>query len=243
METAKSELLVKERDLVTPGDTLARGLDFIPSSGSYRAGTDVKSKFLGLVRLKEKIVSVTPINGVYIPKPGDGIIATVSDLQNTFWILDVNSPYDAILPISEATPERIEQGTDLSVFFDVGDVIYCKVLNVSKSKNTSVTMDDYRAKKLIGGRLMTVAPSKVPRIIGKEGTMIELIKRYTGCQITVGQNGVVWLKGANEALATKTILMIENEAHTEGLTDRITEMLKSEGTETIVKQEDEEEIQ
>ena len=242
MEIAKSELLVKERDLVTPGDVLARGLDYIPSAGSYRAGTDVKSKFLGLVRLKEKIVSVTPINGVYIPKPGDGIIATVSDLQNTFWILDVNSPYDAILPISEATPERIEQGTDISVFFDVGDVIYCKVLNVSKSKNTSVTMDDYRAKKLIGGRLMTVAPSKVPRIIGKEGSMIELIKRFTGCQITVGQNGVVWLKGANEALAAKTILMIENEAHTEGLTDRITAMLKEEGKETIVKDEEEESI-
>jgi len=242
MEIAKSELLVKERDLVTPGDVLARGLDYIPSAGSYRAGTEVKSKFLGLVRLKEKIVSVTPINGVYIPKPGDGIIATVSDLQNTFWILDVNSPYDAILPISEATPERIEQGTDISVFFDVGDVIYCKVLNVSKSKNTSVTMDDYRAKKLIGGRLMTVAPSKVPRIIGKEGSMIELIKRFTGCQITVGQNGVVWLKGANEALAAKTILMIENEAHTEGLTDRITAMLKEEGKETVVKDEEEESI-
>ena len=242
MEIAKSELLVKERDLVTPGDVLARGLDYIPSAGSYRAGTEVKSKFLGLVRLKEKIVSVTPINGVYIPKPGDGIIATVSDLQNTFWILDVNSPYDAILPISEATPERIEQGTDISVFFDVGDVIYCKVLNVSKSKNTSVTMDDYRAKKLIGGRLMTVAPSKVPRIIGKEGSMIELIKRFTGCQITVGQNGVVWLKGANEALAAKTILMIENEAHTEGLTDRITAMLKEEGKETVVKYEEEESI-
>jgi len=235
----KSELLVKERDLVTPGDILAKGLDYIPSAGSYRAGTDVKSKFLGLVRLKEKIISVTPINGVYIPKPGDGIIATVSDLQNTFWILDVNSPYDAILPISEATPERIEQGTDLSIFFDVGDVVYCKVLNVSKSKNTSLTMDDYRAKKLIGGRLMTVAPSKVPRIIGKEGSMIELIKRYTGCQITVGQNGVVWLKGLNEALAAKTILMIENEAHKEGLTERITTMLQKEGTETIVKQEEE----
>ena len=238
----KSELLVKERDLVTPGDVLARGLDYIPSAGSYRSGTDVKSKFLGLVRLKEKIVSVTPINGVYIPKPGDGIIATVSDLQNTFWILDVNSPYDAILPISEATPERIEMGTDISVFFDVGDVIYCKVLNVSKSKNTSVTMDDYRAKKLIGGRLMTVAPSKVPRIIGKEGSMIELIKRFTGCQITVGQNGVVWLKGSNEALAAKTILMIENEAHLEGLTDRITAMLKEEGKETVVKDEEEESL-
>lgn len=236
----KSELLVKERDLVTPGDTLARGLDFIPSAGSYRAGTEVKSKLLGLVRLKEKIVSVTPINGVYIPKPGDGIIASVTDLQNTFWILDINSPYDAILPISEATPERIEQGTDISVFFDVADVIYCKVLNVSKSKNTSVTMDDYRAKKLIGGRLMTVAPSKVPRIIGKEGSMIELIKRFTGCQITVGQNGVIWLKGSNEALAAKTILMIESEAHLEGLTDRVTSLLKKEGTETVVKDEEEE---
>jgi len=227
----KSELLVKEKQLVAPGDVVARGLEYLPGSGCYRKTGDIKSKLLGLVRLKDRVVGVTPLAGVYIPKPGDGIIASVTDLQSTFWILDINSPYDAILQLGEATAEYVDTAkTDLSSFFDVGDVVYIKVLNVSHSKHTTLTMNDYRAKKLIAGRLMKVTPSKVPRIIGKEGSMIELIKKYTGCHIVVGQNGMVWLKGSNEALAAKAVLKIEGEAHISGLTDRVTAMLKAEGT-------------
>jgi exosome complex component RRP4 len=227
----KSELLVKERQLVVPGDVVARGLEFLPGAGSYRKNSDIRSKLLGLVRLKDRIVGVVPLSGVYVPKPGDGIIGTVSDMQSTFWIFDINSPYDALLQLGEATAEYVDiSKTDISVYFDIGDVVYAKILNVSRSKNVTLTMNDYRAKKLIGGRLMKVTPSKVPRIIGKEGSMIELIKKYTGCHIVVGQNGVVWLKGSNEALAAKTVLMIEREAHISGLTDRVTAMLKEEGT-------------
>ena len=38
-----SELLVKERELVIPGDKLADGLDFMPSSGCYREGNSIKA--------------------------------------------------------------------------------------------------------------------------------------------------------------------------------------------------------
>ena len=225
-----SELLAKERQLVLPGEVLARGLDYLPSGGTFRVGQEVKSKFLGLVRLKEKFLGVIPLAGVYVPKTGDGIVAMVSEIQSSFWIMDINSPYDAILPLSEATAEYVDTAeTDLSTIFDIGDVVFIKVLNVARSKHTSLTMNDYRAKKLVGGRLIKITPTKVPRVIGKEGTMVETIKNKTGCQIVVGQNGVVWLKGQQEALAAKTILTIEKEAHTSGLTDRIAKMLEQEG--------------
>ena len=225
-----SELLVKERQLVLPGEILAKGLDYLPSGGTFRQGQEVKSKFLGLVRLKEKFLGVIPLAGVYVPKSGDGIVSVVSEIQSSFWIMDINSPYDAILPLSEATAEFIDTAeTDLSSIFDIGDVVFIKVLTVSRSKHTSLTMNDYRAKKLIGGRLLRITPTKVPRVIGKEGTMVETIKNRTGCQIVVGQNGIVWLKGQNETLAAKAILTIEKEAHIAGLTDRIAKMLESEG--------------
>src|SRR3989344_3996763 len=219
-----SELLAKERQLVLPGEELAKGLDYLPSGGTFRTGKEVKSKFLGLVRLKEKFLGVIPLAGVYVPKTGDGIVAMVSEIQSSFWIMDINSPYDAILPLSEATAEYVDTAeTDLSSIFDIGDIVFIKVFNVARSKHTSLTMNDYRAKKLVGGRL-----TKIPRVIGKEGTMVETIKNRTGCQIVVGQNGVVWLKGQKEALAAKTILTIEKEAHTSGLTDRIAKMLEAE---------------
>ena len=123
-----SELLVKERQLVLPGEILAKGLDYLPSGGTFRQGQEVKSKFLGLVRLKEKFLGVIPLAGVYVPKSGDGIVSVVSEIQSSFWIMDINSPYDAILPLSEATAEFIDTAeTDLSSIFDIGDVVFSLV--------------------------------------------------------------------------------------------------------------------
>jgi exosome complex component RRP4 len=227
MEKGKSELLVKERQLVIPGELLARGLDFLPSSGCYRVNNELKSKLLGLVKLKDRFIGIIPLAGVYIPKTGDGIIGLVEDMQTTIWIVDINSPYDAILPLSEAVGEYVDLNrTDISIYYDIGDLIYAKVLNVSKSKQVQLTMNDHRARKLISGRVLTITPSKVPRLIGKQGSMIELIKNKTNCQIIVGQNGVVWIKGEKEGLAAKAILTIESESHVTGLTDKITAMLE-----------------
>jgi len=227
--TDKSEILVKERELVIPGKTLAKGLDYLPSMGCYRSNNKIKAKLLGLAKIKDRFIGVIPLSGVYVPKPGDGIIGIVSDMQSTFWIININSPYDSILQIGEATGEYVDLSkTDLSVYYDVGDVIYAKILNVTKSRNVSLTMNDYRAKKLVGGRILKITPFKVPRLIGKEGSMIELIKKKTDCQIIVGQNGVVWIKGQNEDLAIKAINTIEKESHILGLTDKITKILEGE---------------
>ena len=230
MDEKKSEILVKERQLVIPGETLATGLDFLPSSGSFRANNEIKSKILGLVKVKDRFIGAIPLSGVYVPKVGDGVIGFVDDMQTTIWVVDINSPYDAILPLGEAVGEYVDLNkTDISVYYDIGDVIYAKVLNISKSKRVQLTMNDHRTRKLIGGRILKITPSKVPRVIGKAGSMIELIKDKTKCQIIVGQNGVIWIKGEKESLASKTILMIEKESHISGLTDKITKFLEKGG--------------
>ena len=85
-------------------------------------------------------------------------------------------------------------------------------------------------RNLRGGRLIKVTPTKVPRIIGKQGSMVSMIKEKTNCRIIVGQNGIVWIEGTdsdNENLATEAILKIEKDAHTEGLTDKIKNFLES----------------
>ena len=229
MKENKSEILVKEKEIVIPGQILAKGLDYLPSNGCYRSNNEIKAKVIGLAKVKDRYIGIIPLSGVYMPKHGDGIIGTVTDIQSTFWIVDINSPYDSILQLGEAVGEYVDLSkTDISTYFDVGDVIYAKILNVAKSKNITLTMNDYRAKKLVGGKLLSITPSKVPRLIGREGSMIELIKNKTGCQIIVGQNGVVWVKGEQESLAIKAIKTIESESHISGLTDRITSLLGGE---------------
>jgi exosome complex component RRP4 len=117
---------------------------------------------------------------------------------------------------------------DLTKFFDVGDVIYCKISKVTKGMTIRVSMRSIGARKLYGGSIIKVKPTKVPRIIGKGGSMINMIKNATGCSIYVGKNGVIWIRGENKNKVIEAILTIERESHTVGLTDNIEKML-SEG--------------
>ncbi len=227
MDEENTGFFVKDRQIVIPGEKLAEGIEVVPGSGTFRKGREVFSKHLGMVKLKEKVVNIIPMSGVYMPRQYDGIIGFIEDMENTVWVVDINSPYEAILPLSEAVNEYVDlDRTDLSRYFDVGDVIYAKINRVTKTKNVHLSMKDQKARKLYGGRLILISPTKVSRVIGKEGSMIEMIKSRTNCQIVVGQNGVVWLKGENEPLAIKAIRKIESNSHVSGLTDAIAEMLK-----------------
>ena len=117
------------------------------------------------------------------------------------------------------------QRTDISRFFDVDNIVFCAVSKVTKNKTIQVSMRDYGCRKLLGGIIIKVTPQKIPRIIGKEGSMIKLIKQKTGCDIITGQNGVVWLRGDNKTKAIEAILTIEKESHTSGLTQKIEKLL------------------
>ena len=76
--------------------------------------------------------------------------------------------------------------------------------------------------------MIGIAPSKVPRVIGKKGTMVKQINEKTNCNIIVGQNGQVWISGDEANLAARAVKKVEREAHTENLTDRISEWLEEE---------------
>jgi exosome complex component RRP4 len=81
------------------------------------------------------------------------------------------------------------------------------------------------------GQLVEVTPTKIPRVIGRQGSMVGMIKRETGCQLTIGQNGLILINGRSpkdERLAFMALRKIEAESHTSGLTDRVTEMIKKE---------------
>jgi len=60
--------------------------------------------------------------------------------------------------------------------------------------------------------------------------MIGMIKKYTDCNIIVGQNGWIWLNGEpeNETVAFKAIKYVEENSHKSGLTEQVEEFLKKE---------------
>jgi exosome complex component RRP4 len=165
------------------------------------------------------------LTGIYLPIIDDKVIGVVSSVEISGWLVDINSPYIAFMPLSESVEEFVDTRSDISRYFDVGNIVFCKVSKVTRNKTVQVSMRSIGSRKLYGGTLVKVSPSKIPRLIGRGGSMIKLIKTKTGCDIYTGQNGVVWIRGDNKAKAIEAILTIERESHIIGLTEKIEKML------------------
>jgi len=222
------ELIVNNKDIVVPGEELAQGLDYLPSFGTYREENFIISARLGMVNIDGRTIKITPLTGRYSPKRGDTIIAKVIDVTFSGWRLETNCAYAAMLSVKDATSDFIARGADLTKYFDIGDYLVAKITNVTSQKLIDLTMKGPGLRKLIGGRVIKVNTNKVPRIIGKQGSMISMIKDATNCKIIVGQNGLAWINGdpQNEFIAVSTIKKIEEESHISGLTERVKEYLQ-----------------
>jgi exosome complex component RRP4 len=219
---------MKDKDVVVPGDIVATGMGFLPSKGTYRDGDRIIASQLGLLSIEGKVLKVVPLAGNYSPKIGDRVIATVNDVLFSGWRVDLYGPYSAVLGVKDATNEFIGRGANLAEIFALSDVIVCKIVNVTSQKLIDVSLRGPGLRKLKGGRILQVNAMKVPRIIGKDGSMISMIKQATGVNLVVGMNGIVWMDGTpeGEVLAVETIKKIQYEAHLPGLTNTIKEFLE-----------------
>lgn len=218
------ELLKKERDFVVPGDEIVRSLDFVPGKHCFRNGDAIVAKRLGLVSVSGRIVSVIPLSGRYVPQVGDMVIGKVVEIQPNGWILDISAPYDAYLPLSGVREYIDTTKTTLGSIYGVGDYLYGNV-HVASGTSIHISMQDTRARKLTSGQIVSMSPAKVPRLIGKQGSMIIMIKNKTNTQISVGQNGLVWVNGDQAEKVKEVIQFIEAQAHAIGLTDRVAKLL------------------
>ncbi|MDI6701377.1 exosome complex RNA-binding protein Rrp4 [Methanothermobacter wolfeii] len=216
-------ILVKDKDLVVPGQILAEN-DYYPGMGTFKEDSRICSSLVGLVSVRNKRINVIPLQSKYIPKRGDVIIGEITDIRFSMWGLDINSPYTGMLPASEVFGK---DKRELEKVFEIGDVLLLRVVDVDEVKKVKLGLKGRGLGKFRDGILVYITPTKVPRLIGKRGSMINMVKEKTGCDIVVGQNGVVWIKGdpQMERIAEKVILMIDREAHTSGLTDRVRELL------------------
>lgn len=229
------KLLVEDKVVVVPGQELASGLGFIPGANTYRAGDVVRAARLGLVNVDGKVVKLVPLSGQYLPRLHDRVIGQVIDVLMTGWRVDFGGPYSAVMSLKDGTESFIPRGADLTQFFALGDFVVAKITNVTSQKLVDVTMKGPGLRKLEGGRIIKVNPQKVPRIVGKDASMVNLLKDSTGCQVVVGQNGLVWIDGPSDAqvVVVDAIRKIESESHLSGLTERVSAFLTSKGVKKL----------
>jgi len=220
---------VKNREVVIPGQPLARG-KFKLGRDVYRDESGIiRAKKLGLADVKDDTISVVPLSGVYIPKEGDIVIGIVSRISGSTIIVDIRSPYQGVIPIPRG---RATERVDLRKYdLKLGDVILAKVKAFDGSSSLLLTIDMEGLGKLEDGYILEVEPAKVPRVIGKRQSMLTILREKTRSEIIVGNNGRIWVKtpSLKELLALeKALRKIEMESHVSGLSDRVSSFLTRE---------------
>ena len=223
-------LHAERKQLVAPGELLAEG-PYFAGENTYREGGKIFASRIGMADVIGNKLIVVPIKGAYIPRIDDLVLGRVTDIGMSGWQVDICAPYPAMLPMSE-TPmrrDREEGRRDLSSIHGVGDLVLAQVIAFDRTRDPLLTTKERGLGKITSGRVARISPAKIPRIIGKNGSMITMLKKETGTDIIAGQNGVILATGTNpdqEKIAVEAIYMIEREAHTTGLTDRVKAMIQ-----------------
>lgn len=211
----------KKRKIVVPGEVIVSGEDFLPGDGTRREGDNVVASRFGLAEESGRVVKVIAITGAFIPRRNNVIIGRVTNIVFNGWIADIDSASSGFLPIDESP--RFINKSEMNQFLAIGDVVSAKIWSVN-NRGTDLTLKGKGLGKLEGGFIFRVSPNRVPRVIGREGSMINLIKEKTGCNISVGQNGWIWIRGQDmdsEIRARKAIEFVTDKVYIEGLTEKM----------------------
>ena len=221
-----------QNQFVLPGDTIVTG-DYTPEQNVIIDGDRAISTTVGFSEVNDNRVGVISLTGFYIPKIDDLVIGKVISFSALSWEIDINSYYSAILPASDIFGRDFTSSRDnLSLKLDKGDLIAARIVNVGSTREPLITISGQDLGKIDSGELVKISPSKVPRLIGKQGSMIQAIEGATNSSITIGQNG--WIIVSNDETngllkAIEAIRLVDEQAHVANLTDKVNKMFEFEG--------------
>jgi exosome complex component RRP4 len=217
-----------QRKQVIPGDVIA--------SGDYRYGPNVERRGEQLIALRvgtaevshEYGVKLNPLTGPYWPHAEDLVIGKVVDMSGFGWEVDINACFFGYLPASFVFGREFSPAThDLSTKFKVGDLMGARIESFERTRDPQLSIRGPGLGPITGGEIVKIAPSRVPRLIGKRGSMVNMISDRTGTDIKVGQNGYVVVEGSPEgkAKALEAVRMIDQGVQGPELARKVEEFL------------------
>lgn len=220
--------LFENRDFVVPGDVLANG-SLRPGENTYRLHGKIFAARVGLVEYSRGGVSVIALEANYEPRIGEIVIGKVVDIELGSWRVDIEGTFLALLNVTDSLDKPFKPEMVLPDFFDLGDVIVAKLVSINRDGTPILSTLGPNLGRVEGGKLVRMTPSKIPRLIGKKGSMVNMILKETDCQIIIGQNGIILVnckEREREELVVQVMRKIESEAHTTGLTTRIYQFIR-----------------
>ena len=211
-----------DRKVVIPGEIIAEGEDLLPGEHTEKIDGKVISLRYGLAEEQNSLIKVIPLSGVYSPRRGNVVIGKIENLTNNGWVVDIGSADSAFLSLMEV-PRYVNKDA-MEEVFKIDELLIAKIWSIGK-RGIDLSIKSRGYGKIEEGMVFSVNSNKVPRIIGKEGSMINIIKEKTGCEIDVAQNGYVWITGPSiddELYAKKAINFVTEKSFIHGLTDEVT---------------------
>ncbi|MBR9678987.1 MAG: hypothetical protein GON13_01860 [Nanoarchaeota archaeon] len=224
------KIKLENKEIVVTGQIMSNDMGIVPGKNTFRIGEKIIAKQTGLSEIKGVVMKIIPLTGTYTPEYNDEVVGKIIETQSSGWQVDIGAPHDAYLPMTEYSLAYIDtRRTDAMDLLKKGDMVFVRVIKYTQTKNLLVSMKGRRYSKLKEGIIKKITPQKVPRLIGKRGSMITLIKKATNSNMLVGPNGWIWLKGntvENELKIVKSIELVEANAHKQGLTEKMEKILK-----------------
>jgi exosome complex component RRP4 len=221
-----------KRKHVIPGSVITSG-PYRPEQNVIMEGKNIVSTMVGISEIFDGTVRVIPLTGKYYPKINDLVVGKVLTNTSLSWELDLGSSYVGVLPASDVFGRNFSaHADDLFSKLRPGDLVVARIANFDRTRDPLLTVSDSDLGKIDSGELVEISPSKVPRLIGKRGSMIQAIETATDSIITIGQNGrvVIACEDSDGLLkAKRAVQMVDEMAHVANLTDQVKTMLDSKG--------------
>jgi exosome complex component RRP4 len=193
------------KKIVIPGELLSEERKRLGGNVFVSEGK-IYSKVLGIADDEDEKASVVPLQGKYVPQIEDTVIGVVSRVVFAGFVVNINSFNESFIPKSVFRGSLI-----------VGDIISAKVSDVNEMREADLSFP----KKLFDGEIIPIIPVRTPRLIGKNGSMLELLRNGTGADIIVGKNGRVWANGGNLALLKQVVSFVEENSYKSNLTNAV----------------------
>lgn len=224
-------IFFEQKGIAVPGEVLGKGKDLKAGKGAYKENEKVIAEKIGMVSIRNSSLKIIPLKGYYTPTEDDYVIGLILSNSLTSWRVFIRSTYPARLPASDFLDRQVDpEKEDIANYLSRGDVIYGQLTDVNRYGSSKITTSSSKfLGELKGGHLVKIKPPRVPRVIGKNQSMLSLLRKQA--KVLVGDNGFIYIKTENkEKFKTlkDAIKMIERQAFTRGLTERIKKKLSRE---------------
>ena len=196
---------MSENQFVLPGDVITTG-NYTPEQNVVVDGDRFISTAIGLSEIKNDLITVTPLTGLYSPRTDDLVIGKIISHNALSFEVDINSYYSGMLFASDIFGKDYSPSKDdLSLKLNIGDIVLARIANMG-SRDPLITIVGEKLGLVDSGEVIRISSTTIPHLTD---SIIQTIEASTSSTITVGQNGLVILKCDNSTGLTKAIASIK----------------------------------